>query len=56
VQARETVEKKLLSDALEIKGTTREAARLLGVDHSTIVRKLKKYGLRVKSVSPSHDL
>ena len=46
VQARETVEKKLLSHALEIKGTTREAARLLGVDHSTIVRKLKKYGLR----------
>ncbi len=47
VQARETVEKKLLSHALEIKGTTREAARLLGVDHSTVVRKLKKYGLSI---------
>lgn len=46
VQARETVEKKLLSHALETGRTTREAARLLGVDHSTIVRKLKKYGLR----------
>jgi len=45
-QARETVEKKLLSHALAIGGTTREAARLLGVDHSTVVRKLKKYGIR----------
>ena len=45
-QARETVEKKLLSNALAVKGTTREAARLLGVDHSTVVRKLRKYGIR----------
>jgi len=44
--ARETVEKKLISHALKKKGTTRDAARLLGVDHSTVVRKIKKYGLR----------
>jgi len=46
VQARETVEKKLLAHALEIRGTTRQAARLSGVDHSTVVRKLKKYRLQ----------
>ncbi|MBW1734777.1 MAG: sigma 54-interacting transcriptional regulator [Deltaproteobacteria bacterium] len=44
--ARETVEKKLLSNALALRGTTREAARVLGVDHSTVVRKLRKYGIR----------
>ncbi len=43
--ARETVEKKLISYALSVKSTTREAAKLLGVDHSTVVRKMKKYGL-----------
>jgi transcriptional regulator with PAS, ATPase and Fis domain len=50
-QARETVEKKLLSYALEMKGTTREVARILGVDHSTVVRKLKKYSLSNSSSS-----
>jgi PAS domain S-box-containing protein len=44
-RAKEAVEKKLLVHALELRSTTREAAKLLGVDHSTIVRKLKKYGL-----------
>ncbi|MCU0594032.1 MAG: sigma 54-interacting transcriptional regulator [Desulfobacterota bacterium] len=47
-QAREIVEKKLLSQALAIRGTTREAARLLNVDHSTVVRKVKKYGLQAE--------
>ncbi len=44
-EAREAVEEKLLAHALAIRGTTREVARLLGVNHSTVVRKLKKYGL-----------
>jgi transcriptional regulator with PAS, ATPase and Fis domain len=47
-QAREIVERKLLSQALAIRGTTREAARLLNVDHSTVVRKVKKYGLQAE--------
>ena len=47
-QAREIVERKLLSQALAIRGTTREAARLLSVDHSTVVRKMKKYGLQAE--------
>ncbi|GBE01548.1 MAG TPA: PAS domain S-box protein [Nitrospirae bacterium] len=46
-QARAMVEKKLLAHVLSIKKTTREAARLLGVDHSTVVRKLKKYGFNI---------
>ncbi|NOY64945.1 MAG: PAS domain S-box protein, partial [Nitrospirae bacterium] len=45
-QAHALVEKKLLAHVLSIKKTTREAARLLGVDHSTIVRKMRKYGLK----------
>jgi PAS domain S-box-containing protein len=51
IQAREMVEKKLLSQALAIRGTAREAARLLGVDHSTVVRKVKKYGIQVRGES-----
>ncbi len=48
-KAKEILEKKLISSVFSVKGTTtRHAARLLGVDHSTIVRKLKKYGLRTK--------
>lgn len=47
-QAREHVERKLLTHELSIRKTTREVAGLLGVDHSTVVRKIKKYGLRVE--------
>ncbi len=47
-QAREIVERKLLSQALAIRGTTREAALLLSIDHSTVVRKVKKYGLKAE--------
>jgi len=47
-KAREIVEKKLLSQALALRGTTREAARLLSIDHSTVVRKVKKYGLQAE--------
>ncbi|MCL4492627.1 MAG: sigma 54-interacting transcriptional regulator [Nitrospirae bacterium] len=43
--AREQVEKTLLARAISMKQTTREIAHLLGIDHSTVVRKLQKYGL-----------
>ncbi len=43
--AREEAERATLTQALKMKQTTREVARLLGVDHSTIVRKLRKFGL-----------
>ncbi len=44
-RARENTEKAMLAQALKMKRTTREIARLLGVDHSTIVRKIRKYRL-----------
>ncbi|GAB4409753.1 MAG: hypothetical protein OHK0032_05420 [Thermodesulfovibrionales bacterium] len=43
--AKELTERTLLVHALKMKRTTREIATLLGVDHSTVVRKLQKYGL-----------
>jgi DNA-binding NtrC family response regulator len=44
-QAKEQVERAMLARALKMKRTTREIARLLGIDHSTVVRKLRKFGL-----------
>ena len=44
-QAKEQVERAMLARALKMKQTTREIARLLGIDHSTVVRKLRKFGL-----------
>ncbi len=44
-QAREAVEQELLRQALKQCRTTYEMARILGVDQSTVVRKLKKYDL-----------
>ncbi|MEM4313054.1 MAG: sigma 54-interacting transcriptional regulator [Thermoplasmata archaeon] len=45
-RAKEHIERTMLVEALQAKQTTREIARLLGVNHSTVVRKIKKYGLR----------
>lgn len=42
----EEVEKKLLENALQKYSTTREIANALGVNQSTIVRKINKYGLK----------
>lgn len=44
-QAREQMERTIFSQALKVKRTTREIAHMLGIDHSTVVRKLQKYGL-----------
>lgn len=41
----EAVEKSLLSEALDKGLSTRQTARMLGINHSTVVRKLKKYDL-----------
>ncbi len=45
-EASEMVEKQLILKALARFKSTRKAARVLGVDHSTIVRKLLKYQLQ----------
>ena len=42
---REMVEREMIQRALAQAGTTRRAAKLLGVDHSTVVRKAKRYGI-----------
>lgn len=44
-EAVEETEKQLLKKATEKYGSSRKVAEALGKDHSTIVRKLKKYGI-----------
>ncbi len=39
------LEKAYIEKAYHKLGTTRKAARALGIDHSTIIRKMKKYGI-----------
>ncbi|MBL7213913.1 MAG: transcriptional regulator, partial [Desulfobacteraceae bacterium] len=39
-------EKELIIRALKTYGTQRKAARLLGIDQSTLARKAKRYGIR----------
>ncbi|MEK6671982.1 MAG: sigma 54-interacting transcriptional regulator [Nitrospirota bacterium] len=43
--AKEQAERTMLVQALKMKQTTREIAGLLDIDHSTVIRKLRKYGL-----------
>lgn len=43
-QARENLERQLITKALAETDTTRAAAKLLGVTHSTVIRKIQKLG------------
>ncbi len=43
--AKAKTEKDLFALAVSMKQTTRGIAQMLGIDHSTVVRKLRKYGL-----------
>ncbi len=43
-QARALLERDLIQKAMEVCGSTRSAAKALGMDHSTVARKAKKYG------------
>ena len=52
-KAREMVERELIRRALGATGNTRKAAQLLGVDHSTVVRKAQRYGLNLRAVAAS---
>ena len=49
--AREALESKLIIRALSKTGNTRDAAKLLGIDHSNVVRKAKRYGIDVQAVT-----
>ncbi|MCG8473728.1 MAG: sigma 54-interacting transcriptional regulator [Desulfobacterales bacterium] len=42
-------EKKLLKEAIAMHRTTRDVGRYLGIDQSSVVRKMKKFGLSMKS-------
>ena len=40
------IEKDLIARAIKNFGSQRKAAQPLGIDHSTLSRKIKKYGIR----------
>ncbi|MBQ2147453.1 MAG: hypothetical protein II439_04115, partial [Firmicutes bacterium] len=48
-KAVEEVERTLVQRALEKGGTTRKAAELLGVSQSSIMRKIREYGLNERA-------
>jgi PAS domain S-box-containing protein len=48
-QARALMERQLIEQALAKTGNTRKAAKLLGITHSTVVRKAQRYGLDVRA-------
>ncbi|QNU25933.1 sigma-54 interaction domain-containing protein [Geobacillus zalihae] len=47
-EAIEQLEKAMIAQALQTSRSIREAARKLRVDHSTMIRKIKKYGIKVR--------
>jgi len=49
--AREALEREIIKKAMAKAGNTRKAAKLMGVDHSTVVRKARRYGLDLKSAT-----
>lgn len=53
--AREALESKLIVHALSKTGNTRKAGKLLGIDHSNVIRKAKRYGIDVyEATSKAH--
>lgn len=46
--ARDAVERRMIQMALSKTGNTRDAAKLLGVNHSTVVRKAQRLGINLK--------
>lgn len=48
-EARNLLEEQLISRALGLFSSSRKAAAVLGVDHSTIIRKAKKYNIKLNS-------
>jgi PAS domain S-box-containing protein len=45
----ESVEKNLIESMIQREGSIRKAAKTLGVSHTTLIRKMKKHGLKVSS-------
>ncbi|MEW5911591.1 MAG: sigma 54-interacting transcriptional regulator [Thermodesulfobacteriota bacterium] len=53
-EAKDQLERQLIQKALAQTNNTREAAKLLGVTHSTVVRKAQKFGLPLGGDSTLH--
>jgi transcriptional regulator with PAS, ATPase and Fis domain len=53
--AREAVEREVIREAMARAGKTRQAAKLLGVDHSTVVRKAQRYGIDLREVATAGE-
>jgi PAS domain S-box-containing protein len=53
--AREAVEREVIREAMARAGKTRQAAKLLGVDHSTVVRKAQRYGIDLRKVATADE-
>ena len=49
--AREAVEREVIQEAMARAGNTRQAAKLLGINHSTVVRKAQRYGIDLREVA-----
>ncbi|WP_244269439.1 sigma-54 interaction domain-containing protein [Natronincola ferrireducens] len=49
------LESKLIKEALKNHKSTRKAAKKLGIDQSTLVRKIKKYGIKYDEISHQND-
>lgn len=49
-QARDYLERQMIQQAIAKTGNTRKASTLLGVDHSTVVRKARRLGLDLKAM------
>ena len=45
----DSIEKKTIQKTLLLYGTTRSAAKILGIDHSTIVKKAKRLGIKIRT-------
>jgi transcriptional regulator with GAF, ATPase, and Fis domain len=43
------LECKLIKRAVSETGSTRKAAKLLGVDHSTVIRKAQRHGIDIRA-------
>jgi PAS domain S-box-containing protein len=50
-RARDAVERRMIQLALSKTGNTRDAAKLLGVNHSTVVRKAQRLGMKLKQAA-----
>jgi PAS domain S-box-containing protein len=53
--AREKVEREIIQEAMAKAGSTREAAKLMGVNHSTVVRKAQRYGLDLRKAASDNE-